>query len=103
MGTPEFSIPSLEAIVSEEHQLVGVVTQPDRPKGRGKRMTSSPVKEWAMEREIQVYQPQKARDEGFIAEIEALGPDLIVTAAYGHILPKKILERTSKTGTNCNL
>lgn len=91
MGTPEFSIPSLEAIESEGHELIGVVTQPDRPKGRGKHMSPPPVKEWALERGVKVYQPKKARDEEFIAQLEGLDPDLIVTAAYGQILPKKIL------------
>ncbi|NLY60611.1 MAG: methionyl-tRNA formyltransferase [Clostridiales bacterium] len=92
MGTPEFAIPSLEAIVSERHELIGVVTQPDRPRGRGKHMAPPPVKEWAEKRGLKVYQPQKVRDEGFIAELESLAPDLIVTAAYGQILPKRILD-----------
>ncbi|NLN41147.1 MAG: methionyl-tRNA formyltransferase [Clostridiales bacterium] len=92
MGTPEFAIPSLEVIVAEGHELIGVVTQPDRPKGRGKRVTPPPVKEWAVERGFKVYQPQKVRDEEFIAQLESLAPDLIVTAAYGQILPKRILD-----------
>ncbi len=92
MGTPEFSIPSLEAIVGEGYQLVGVVTQPDKPRGRGKRMAPSPVKEWAIERGVEVYQPQRARNEDFVAQLENIAPDLIVTAAYGQILPKTILD-----------
>ncbi len=92
MGTPDFSIPSLEAIVEEGHELIGVVTQPDRPRGRGKRMTPSPVKAWAVERGYEVYQPERARDHDFIEKLESLAPDLIVTAAYGQILPKRILD-----------
>jgi len=92
MGTPEFAIPSLEAIVSEGHELIGIVTQPDRPKGRGKRLSPPPVKEWAVERGYKIYQPEKVRDNEFIAELESLAPDLIVTAAYGQILPKRILD-----------
>lgn len=92
MGTPDFAIPSLEAIVSSGHQIIGVVTQPDKPKGRGKKLTPPPVKEWAIERGIPVYQPEKARDPEFIRILRELAPDLIVTAAYGQILPKDILD-----------
>lgn len=92
MGTPEFSIPSLNAIISEGCELIGVVTQPDRPRGRGKRLLPSPVKEWALEKGIKVFQPSRARDEGFIVQITDLAPDLIITAAYGQILPKTILD-----------
>jgi methionyl-tRNA formyltransferase len=92
MGTPDFSVPSLKTIFSEEYELIGVVTQPDRPRGRGKRLLPSPVKKWALEKGINIYQPLRARDEEFITQIEDLAPDLIVTAAYGQILPKKILD-----------
>lgn len=92
MGTPEFSIPSLDAVYSGECEIVGVVTQPDRPRGRGKRMVPSPVKEWAQEKGLKVLQPLRARDEEFIERIKSLSPDLIVTAAYGQILPKDILD-----------
>lgn len=92
MGTPDFSLPCLEVIQSEGYQLIGVVTQPDRPRGRGKYMTPSPVKEWALDKGIQVYQPMKARDEEFINQLQELAPDLIVTAAYGQILPRRILD-----------
>ncbi|MBM7581897.1 methionyl-tRNA formyltransferase [Caldicoprobacter guelmensis] len=92
MGTPEFAIPSLEAIVSSGHKLIGVVTQPDKPKGRGKKLASPPVKEWATARNIPVYQPEKVRDPEFIKILRGLAPDLIVTAAYGQILPKEILD-----------
>jgi len=92
MGTPEFAIPSLEAIVSSGHQIIGVVTQPDKPKGRGKKLAPPPVKEWALARAIPVYQPEKVRDPEFIRILKELAPDLIVTAAYGQILPKEILD-----------
>ncbi|SFQ18118.1 methionyl-tRNA formyltransferase [Caldicoprobacter faecalis] len=92
MGTPEFAIPSLEAIVSSGHQIIGVVTQPDKPKGRGKKLAPPPVKEWAVARNIPVYQPEKVKDPEFIEVLKGLAPDLIVTAAYGQILPKEILD-----------
>jgi len=92
MGTPDFAIPSLETIANEGYDLLGVVTQPDRRKGRGKQLTPPPVKEWAMARDIPVYQPEKVREPEFIEEVEKLNPDLIVTAAFGQILPKKILD-----------
>src|SRR5690554_5046175 len=92
MGTPEFSVPTLETIAAEGYELIGVVTQPDRPRGRGKRLLPSPVKKWAIEKGIDIYQPVKARDEEFITQIKRLAPDLIVTAAYGQILPKNILD-----------
>lgn len=92
MGTPDFSIPSLEAIKSEGYELIGIVTQPDKPRGRGKHMTPSPVKKWAIGKGYKVLQPQKARDEDFIIQLESLAPDIIITAAYGQILPKRILE-----------
>lgn len=92
MGTPEFAIPSLEAIADSGHRIIGVVTQPDKPKGRGKRLAAPPVKEWAVARNIPVYQPEKVRDPEFIRVLKELAPDLIVTAAYGQILPKDILD-----------
>ncbi|MGI6538598.1 MAG: methionyl-tRNA formyltransferase [Caldicoprobacterales bacterium] len=93
MGTPEFALPSLEAIYNSGHELIAVVTQPDRPKGRGKRLTPPPVKSWALERNIAVYQPLKIRNNNiFIEEIKKLNPYLVVTAAFGQILPKEFLE-----------
>ncbi len=92
MGTPLFAIPSLEAIVDGGYDLIGVVTQPDRPKGRGKRLAAPPVKEWALERDIPVYQPEKVREPEFVETVRKLSPDLIVTAAFGQILPKTILD-----------
>jgi len=93
MGTPDFAVPSLEALI-EKHNVVGVVTQPDKPKGRGKKLMFPPVKEVALKNDIPVFQPERLKDEESILEIEKLDADLIVVAAYGQILPKKVLEMT---------
>lgn len=92
MGTPDFSVPTLEALVASEHEVVGVVTQPDKPKGRGKEIHMSPVKECALQHNIPVYQPVRARDEAFVDEMRALNPDVMVVIAFGQILPKSLLE-----------
>lgn len=92
MGTPDFALPALDAIDASGHSLLAVVTQPDRPKGRGQKMAYSPVKEWALKKGVPVLQPSKARSAAFVEELGALAPDLIVTAAYGQILPKAILD-----------
>ena len=92
MGTPDFSVPTLEALVASEHEVVGVVTQPDKPKGRGKEIHMSPVKECALQHNIPVYQPVRARDEAFVDEMRALIPDVMVVIAFGQILPKSLLE-----------
>ena len=93
MGTPDFAVPTLEALI-EKHEVVGVVTQPDKRKGRGKAMAFSPVKEKALEHEIPVYQPVKVREEAFVQILRELDPEVIVVAAFGQILPKEILEMT---------
>ena len=90
MGTPEFAVPTLEALI-QEHEVIGVYTQPDKPKGRGKAMAFPPVKEKAMEHNIPVYQPAKVRVPEVVAEIEAMNPDAIVVVAFGQILPESIL------------
>jgi len=92
MGTPEFALPPLEGLIAAGVNLVGVYTQPDRPKGRGKKLTASPVKKLALEHDISVYQPHKLRDPGAVEELRALQPDLIIVVAYGQILPKSVLE-----------
>lgn len=92
MGTPDFSVPTLEALIHSRHHLIGVVTQPDRPKGRGKEIHMSPVKETALKYDIPVYQPLRARDEAFVGEMRALKPDAIVVIAFGQILPKELIE-----------
>ena len=92
MGTPEFAVPSLKALIDSQDNVVAVVTQPDRPKGRGRALTQSPVKELAEKYKIEVIQPLRAKEEGFIQRLKELNPDLIVVIAYGHILPKPILD-----------
>lgn len=92
MGTPEFAVPSLRALVEAGHDLCGVFTQPDRPKNRGMRLQPTPVKEYAMSKEIPVYQPATLKDGTALAQIKALAPELIVVAAYGRILPKELLD-----------
>ena len=91
MGTPDISVPALLRLI-EYHDVVAVVTQPDRPKGRGRQMQYSPVKEEAVRHGIPVLQPVKARDPEFVAEIAALEPDLIVVMAFGQILKRDLLE-----------
>ncbi|EQF23870.1 methionyl-tRNA formyltransferase [Clostridioides difficile CD160] len=92
MGTPDIAVPCLQKIIDEKYDILGVVTQPDKPKGRGKKLGMSPVKELAIENNIPVYQPIKARDEEFIETMKSLNPDVIVVVAFGQILPKDILE-----------
>lgn len=92
MGTPDIAVPCLQKIIDEKYEILGVVTQPDKPKGRGKKLGMSPVKELAIENNIPVYQPVKARDKKFIDKIKSLNPDVIVVVAFGQILPKEILE-----------
>jgi methionyl-tRNA formyltransferase len=90
-GTPEFAVPSLTGLLSSRHRVVGVVTQPDRPRGRGHQVTASPVKLLALERGVPVLQPEKMRDETFLAALRALDADLGVVAAYGRILTDTML------------
>ena len=90
MGTPDFSVPTLEQLI-RNHQVVGVVTQPDKRKGRGKAMAFPPVKEKALEYDIPVYQPVKVREPEFIEELKKRNPDIIVVVAFGQILPEEIL------------
>jgi len=92
MGTPWFAVSSLEAVADAGEELIGVVTQPDRPKGRGELIASSPVKNWAVAKDIPVYQPAKVRDLEFIKQLRDFSPDLIVVVAFGQILPKALLE-----------
>ncbi|MDY3015137.1 MAG: methionyl-tRNA formyltransferase [Evtepia sp.] len=92
MGTPDFAVPSLEALVGAGHELVGVFTQPDKPKNRGMKLQAPPVKVCALGHDIPVYQPTKLRDGTALECIRELAPDLIVVAAYGRILPQEILD-----------
>ncbi|HET9130148.1 MAG TPA: methionyl-tRNA formyltransferase, partial [Terriglobia bacterium] len=91
MGTPEFAVPSLEAILRSDNQVVGVVTQPDRPKGRGQQLVSPPVKLVAERAGIPILQPLKIRTPEFLQALSAWQPDLIAVAAYGRILHTPIL------------
>jgi methionyl-tRNA formyltransferase len=90
-GTPAFAVPSLLALSDEGHDIVGVVTQPDRPAGRGRRLRSSAVKETALEESIPVLEPESPRGEDFLEQITALGADLSVVVAYGQILQRAVL------------
>ena len=92
MGTPDFSVGILEALLNTEHEITAVVTQPDRPKGRGKEMAFSPVKECALAHNIPVLQPLKIREKEALAELFEYEADLYVVAAFGQILSKEILE-----------
>ncbi|MCD8123291.1 MAG: methionyl-tRNA formyltransferase [Clostridiales bacterium] len=92
MGTPDFSVPTLKSLLDSRHQVIAVVTQPDKPKGRGRAVAMSPVKECALEHGIPVYQPVRARDETFIREMEALAPDVMVVIAFGQILSQDLLD-----------
>lgn len=92
MGTPEIATGCLQKIIDEKHEVIGVVTQPDKPVGRGKKMGMPPVKELAIKYDIPVYQPVKAREESFVEILRELNPDVIVVVAFGQILPKSILD-----------
>lgn len=92
MGTPDFSVPALEKLAKAGYEVAAVVTQPDKPKGRGKAVLMTPVKEKALELGIPVYQPAKVRDPEFIHILEEIAPDVIVVAAFGQILPKAVLD-----------
>lgn len=92
MGTPDFAVPSLEMLVNEGYEVIAAVTQPDKPKGRGNKMAAPPVKEFAIKHNIAVLQPERIKTPEFINEVRALKPDLLVTAAYGKIISKELLE-----------
>ena len=101
MGTPSFAKDSLEAIYNAGHEILAVVTNPDKPKGRGMKMVCSPVKEYALEKNLKIYQPIKVRNnDEFLNEIKKLNPDVICVVAYGKILPKEILEIPKKGCVN---
>lgn len=93
MGTPDFAVGSLQALAeSGKHEIIAVVTQPDRPKGRGRQMLMTPVKEYALSQGYEVYQPQKVKTPEFVELLRNLKPELIVVAAFGQLLSKEILE-----------
>jgi len=97
MGTPDFAKESLEVLYNKGYEILAVVTNPDKPKGRGMKMVASPVKEFAIEKNLKIYQPEKVRNnEEFINEIKDLKPDVICVVAYGKILPQEILDIPEK-------
>lgn len=91
MGTPEFAVPCLRALIDQGHEVCGAVTQPDKPQGRGHRLMPPPVKVLAQERGVEVFQPETLKDFAFKDELERLAPEMIVVVAYGKILPEYIL------------
>ncbi len=92
MGTPQFAVPILEALLNSENEVIAVVTQPDKLAGRGKRLTPPPIKLLAKEKGLKVLQPQRLKDQEFLDQMYSLRPEAIVVAAYGKILPKVLLE-----------
>lgn len=92
MGTPDFAVPPLQALAENGYEIAAVITQPDKPKGRGKTFMPTPVKEEAMKHGIPVYQPVKVRDPEFVQILEEMQPDIIIVAAFGQIIPKKVLD-----------
>jgi methionyl-tRNA formyltransferase len=99
-GTPDFALPSLRALLGEGHDVVGVVTQPDRPAGRGRRPRGSPVKETALEEGVPVLTPEAPRGKRFLRALSALDPELSVVVAYGHILEAEVLELPPRGSVN---
>ena len=91
MGTPEFAVPCLAAL-HEQCEVMAVITQPDKPRGRGQKMMPSPVKAWAVEHDLPVFQPEKIKTEEFTAKLEEMKPDLMVVVAFGQILSQRILD-----------
>lgn len=100
MGTPEFAVPSLRALCDAGYDVVGVFTQPDRPAGRGKKLTACPVKLAALERGLQVYQFEKVKAPEGVKQLKALHPDVMVTAAFGQILTQEVLDIPSRGTVN---
>lgn len=91
MGTPDFAVETLKSLIESRHEVAAVVTQPDKPKGRSGKLIPAPVKEVALKYGIDVYQPAKAREAGFVEILKKIEPDVIVVVAFGQILPKEIL------------
>ena len=91
MGTPQFAVPTLQALIEKGHEILAVVTQPDRPKGRGRKHVPSPVKELAAARQIKVLQPQNVSDDHFCDQMREMEPDMAIVVAFGQILKKNLL------------
>lgn len=92
MGTSEFAVPALTELITHKFEIISVVTQPDRPSGRGKRLRPSPVKGVAAEHKLPIYQPEKVREPKFVRTLEYLAPDVTVVAAFGQLLPQTVLD-----------
>ena len=92
MGTPDFAVASLRRLVDDGHEICGVITQPDKPKNRGQKLSFSPVKEFSLLHNLTVYQPLSMRDDAALSLVKGLAPELTVVAAYGKILPREILD-----------
>ena len=92
MGTPDFAVPSLRALLRSEYEVVGIVTQPDRPKGRGQKLVFSPVKQVAQNHGLPILQPEKMKSPELLQTLADWRPDMIAVSAFGRILPKNILE-----------
>jgi methionyl-tRNA formyltransferase len=101
-GTPDYAVPSLNALIGEGHDVVAVVTQPDRPAGRGRELRVPPVKTLAIEEMIDVLQPESARDPEFVAQLRALAPDISVVIAYGQILTREVLDIPTRGSINAH-
>lgn len=99
-GTPDFALPTLAALLGEGYEVVGVVTQPDRPYGRGRKLRASPVKEVALEERIPVLTPDRPRGEAFLDTLRALRPEVSVVVAYGHILVPDVLDVPERGSVN---
>ena len=96
MGTPDIAATCLKKVIADGYDVVGVYTQPDRPKGRGMKMVYSPVKEVALEHNIPVFQPENFREEETVQQLRDLQPDVVTVVAYGRILPQKVLDIVPK-------
>ncbi|MFA7077388.1 MAG: methionyl-tRNA formyltransferase, partial [Syntrophomonas sp.] len=92
MGTSEFAVPSLAKLIDSPYQILGVVTQPDRPRGRGRKIVFSPIKELALQHGLEVFQPERIKDEAAIDMLRNWETDVIVVASYGQILPVEVLD-----------
>ena len=99
-GTPAFAVPSLLALSDEGHEIVGVVTQPDRPAGRGRKLKAPAVKAAALKEDLTVLEPESPKGDAFLEEITGLGPDLSVVVSYGHILGREILDVPPRGSVN---
>src|SRR5687767_2097046 len=91
LGTPDVAVPSLRALLASPHDVVAAVTQPDKPRGRGRSLSPSPVKTLALEHELPVLRPGSPKDEGFADALREHAPDVLAVVAYGHILPRDVL------------